>query len=103
MHITGTLKEDKYKEIINIQNIPFGVQYYNSASNFVFQQDNYEPQPAKSIKPLMEAINVNVMVWPAQSPDLNPIENLWGLLKRRIRNRRTPASNTDHQFQILQD
>ena len=30
------------------------------------------------------AQNVNVLTWPPLSPDLSPIENMWGIVKRRV-------------------
>ncbi len=31
---------------------------------------------------------VGVLDWPANSPDLNHIKNLWGIVKREMRNKR---------------
>ena len=31
----------------------------------------------------MEAVDYNVMKWPPQCPDLNPIENVWGVYKQK--------------------
>ena len=44
-----------------------------------------------------------MMKWPAQTPDLNPIEKVWGLMKSLLRKRTKHPSNPVHLFQIFNE
>ena len=46
--------------------------------------DNASVYTAQIIQALLRDLGIRVMNWPPYSPDLNPIENLWALLKQQI-------------------
>lgn len=81
----------------------FGSKY--EGVQFVFQQDNASIHTARIIKEYFDENDIEPLYWPACSPDLSPIENLWAILQNRvnIRLRKESASNQTELFRIVSE
>ena len=56
-------------------------------SKVIFMHDNAPSHAAKNTSGALAAMGIKgekLMVWPPSSPDLNPIENLWSIIKQKI-------------------
>jgi len=87
--IDTTEKQDDYISLLDQFLVPFiKVLNANGQTNLEFQQDNARPHVAKRTKEYLKLIaeshQLKVMGWPPNSPDMNPIENLWAHLKREL-------------------
>ncbi len=85
--LKSTVNAAIYKEILEHFMLPSADKLYGDA-DFIFQQDLAPAHTAKGTKSWFNDHGVTVLDWPANSPDLNPIENLWGIVKRKMRDTR---------------
>ena len=83
--IEGTVNAEAYLKILK-EGIPQTIRKLNLRF-LVFQDDNAPCHRTKIVKSYKEQQGINCLPWPANSPDLNPIEDIWAVFKDRIRRR----------------
>lgn len=91
--IDGIMDARHYIRILS-RNLPQSVQKMGIANQYIFQQDNDPKHTAGITKRYFDSKSINVLEWPPQSADLNPIENLWAALDSKV----PPSGRTNREI-----
>ncbi len=76
------MNASRYQDMINEYLVPtMGVLY---PEGYRLQHDLATPHTAKSTTDFLKSNEIRVLPWIANSPDFNPIENIWLIMKRRL-------------------
>lgn len=94
--IHGIMNKEMYRDILENVAVPSGEQLFKS--EYTFMHDNDPKHASKLCKGYLDDLQnsgvLKVMNWPAQSPDLNPIELLWEEMDRNVREKQPTSINS---------
>ena len=95
--IHGIMRKENYVDVLK-QHLKTSVRKLKLGRKWVFQMDNDTKHTSKVVAKWLMDNKVKVLEWPSQSPDFNPIENLWAELKKRVRAKRPTNLTQLHQL-----
>ncbi len=84
--LEGSMNAERYIKVLEQHMLPSRRRLFHRRP-CVFQQDNAKQDTAAITTAWLRSRRVRVLNWPACSPDLSPLENIWHIIKREIRQR----------------
>ena len=83
--LKGTVNSEKYIELLEKHFLPWFREKCDDT--YTFQQDNAPAHVSRKSTSFIQSQSLQILDWPANSPDINPIENIWSILKNEVEKR----------------
>ncbi|GFY25532.1 transposable element Tcb1 transposase [Trichonephila clavipes] len=97
--MAGTLNSQCYiSEVLESVVLP----YLQGLAPAIFQQDNARPHVARIFQRFFVNHQIELLPWPARSPNLPPIENMWSMIAQRLSQITPPAATPDQLWQHVE-
>ena len=94
-----TFLDENFMPWLNSQD--FGIK-----ESIIFQQDNAPSHASRFTKSWLASVGITgerLMDWPSQSPDLNLIENLWSIIKRKVYEKERQFANKKDLWERIKE
>jgi len=92
IQVDETITGSVYEAILQNHLLPF-IEALNDDFTYLFQDDNVSVHRTPAIIEFKDNNLITSLSWPAQNPDLNPIEHLWDVLERKVHARQPLPKN----------
>jgi len=80
--VIGMMNSDQYIDVLSTHMIT-ELERVCLSGEGIFQQDLAPCHNSKKVKKFFEQNEIRLLQWPGNSPDINPIENLWAICKTK--------------------
>jgi len=101
--IDGRLDVELYCKILEDELVKTMDYYGMEKDATIFQQDNDPKHTSRKAKQCLQDLQMSVLEWLPQSPNLNPIEHLWDVLKRKLASYPTPSQEIHEVWERIED